>query len=155
MWRDVHTTHVSIIGCLTMHVWNYTSRHSISRRKRQGTVVWRGGVEWRSILRVITSVRAASPAWSSSTRCESSGCCSGSLFDSAGVMILMAGQGGATSKSLLAIGIWALVRPLSRVDATMSCQRTRVTKRLQSMLEQSVVLQRKWMEITLPHRSHI
>jgi hypothetical protein len=45
-------------------------------------------------------------------------------------MILMAGQGSATRKGLLAIGIWALVRSLSRVDTTMARQGTRVTEGL-------------------------
>jgi hypothetical protein len=49
-------------------------------------------------------------------------------------MVLVAGQGGAARERLLAIGIWALVGSLSRVDATMSRKTTRVTERLESQL---------------------
>lgn len=45
-----------------------------------------------------------------------------SLFDCTGVMVLVAGQGSATSESLLAIRIGALVRPFPRVDSSVSGQ---------------------------------
>lgn len=43
-------------------------------------------------------------------------------------MVLMAGERGAASESLLAVGIRALVRTLAGVDAAMASQRARVTE---------------------------
>ena len=61
-----------------------------------------------------------------------SSCCS--LLDSASVMVLVAGQGGAAGKCLLAVGIWALVRALARVNAAMARQRAGITEGLVSSL---------------------
>ena len=47
-------------------------------------------------------------------------------------MILMARQGGAARESLLTVGIWAFVRTLARVDASVARQGTRVAERLLS-----------------------
>lgn len=44
----------------------------------------------------------------------------GSLLERAGVVVLVAGQGGAAGEGLLTIGIRALVRALSRVNAAMA-----------------------------------
>lgn len=43
---------------------------------------------------------------------------------------LVAGESGATSKRLLAIGIRALVRSASQVDATMACEGAAITEGL-------------------------
>jgi hypothetical protein len=68
-------------------------------------------------------------------------------------MVLVAGQGGATREGLLAVGVWALVGPLSRVDAAMASQRTRVTERLCNVSLRMQDMRRK--EHTFPHRSHM
>lgn len=77
---------------------------------------------------------------SRTSRCRSSivgvsgqrlGGLSGGLLDSTSVMILVPSEGGTTSESLLACGVWALVRSLSRMDAAMPSQRAGITKGLQ------------------------
>lgn len=72
----------------------------------------------------------------------------GCLLDRAGVVILMSCQGRATCKCLLAIGVWAFVRSLAGMDATVSRQRARVAERL--YLRQSEIIR-----YTRPCRRHI
>ncbi len=52
------------------------------------------------------------------------------LLDGAGVVVLVARQGGAASKGLLAVDIGALVGARARVNAAMPSQRAAVAKGL-------------------------
>lgn len=58
----------------------------------------------------------------------------GGILNGTRVVILVAGQGGAARKGLLAVGVGALVRALAGVDATMASQRAGVAKRLATAL---------------------
>jgi hypothetical protein len=128
--RNVHAAHVCVVCGLTVHARDHACRHSVSRRERQVAVARRGCVQWRCILRVVATVRATCSARCSGTRGKGSSSSGGSLFDRAGVVVLVASQCGATRERLLAVGVWALVRAFSRVNATMSREGTRVAKRL-------------------------
>lgn len=59
---------------------------------------------------------------------------SSSFLDSAGVMVLVTGQGRPTSECLLAVGVRALVGSLARMDTTMPSQRRRIAKGLAASL---------------------
>jgi hypothetical protein len=51
------------------------------------------------------------------------GLCLGScLLDSPGMMILMTGESCAARERLLAVGVWAFVWTLSRVNSTVACE---------------------------------
>lgn len=64
-------------------------------------------------------------------RGESCGRCSSSFFDVTRMVVLVAGQGRATSESLLAVGIGALVRASPRMYPSVASQRAAITERLQ------------------------
>lgn len=133
--RDIHVTmHIGVVGVLAVHARYNVGRHASSRRKREGAITRRRGAHLGIGLRELVSIRAACPAGSRGAggECSSSG--GSGLLDSSGVVILMAGQGGATRESLLAVGIRALVRPFSRMDAAMPCQRARITEGLRYWL---------------------
>ena len=56
---------------------------------------------------------------------------SGSFFDGARVVVLVARQGRAACKSFLAIGIRTLVGSLARVYSAVSRKRARITEGLE------------------------
>jgi hypothetical protein len=155
VWRDIHATHICVVGGLTVHAGNNASGHSIGRRKGQVTIVGGGGVHRRCVLRIVAAIRATGPAWCGSARGEGSSSSGSSLFHSTSVMVLVACQGGATRKGLLAVGIGALVGSLARVNTTMSRQRTRVTKRLVGVSVKSSQLRSGHGKSTFPQRSHM
>lgn len=126
--------HVGIFG-RSVHSRDDAGLHTVGRRHRQSTVVGRGCVQRRRVLGVVAAIRAASPARSRSTRGQSSSCGGSSFLDCAGVVVLVACQGGTTRECLLAVGVWALVWPLARVDPTVPGQRTGVAEWLQNVLE--------------------
>src|SRR5690349_16222315 len=115
MGRNVDASHVCIIGGLTMHSGDYASRHAIGGGEGHGAVIRRGCVQGRCGFREVPAIRATSPAGCASTRSKGSSCGSSSLLDGASVMVLVTSQGGATRKSLLTVGIWALVGTLARM----------------------------------------
>lgn len=55
---------------------------------------------------------------------------SGGLFDGAGVVVLVAGEGCAASEGLLAVGVGTLVWPLAGVDSAVSGERGGVAEGL-------------------------
>lgn len=57
----------------------------------------------------------------------------GGLLDGAGVVVLVARQGRAASKGLLAVNIRAFVRPRAQVNAAVAGQRAAVAKGLWTM----------------------
>lgn len=57
-------------------------------------------------------------------------CLSGGLFNGAGVVVLVAGKGGAAGECLLAVGVGTLVWPLAGVDSAVSGERGGVAKGL-------------------------
>jgi hypothetical protein len=129
--RNVDPTHVRVVGGLAVHSRYDTSGHAVCRREGESTIIGRWCVEGGSGLRVVTAIGAASSARGGSTRGEGSSRSSSSLFHSARVVVLVTRQSGATRKSLLTIGVWALVRALSRVNTTVTRQRAGITERLQ------------------------
>jgi hypothetical protein len=42
------------------------------------------------------------------------------------LVVLMSREGRAAREGLLAVGVWAFVWSLSRVDAAMACERTTI-----------------------------
>ena len=132
--RNIHVTRVGEIGRLTVHGRDEGCTHGIGGRKGQSAVMGGGGVEWRGRLRIVTAIRAAGAAGRGGPRGKRGSCSGGSLLHRAGMVVLVAGQGGAARKRLLAVGIGTLVRALSRVDTAMTCQRTRVTEGLAGRL---------------------
>jgi len=64
------------------------------------------------------------------------------LLDGTSVVILVTSQGRPACKGLLAVGVWALVRSLSRVDTSMSGKGARVAERL---VVESVHVGRKYV----------
>lgn len=89
-----------------------------------------GSGHWRLVLRVFFTIRARSTRLHRGAR--SQGCSSGSsrFFDGAGVVVLVTRQSCATRKSLLTVGVGALVGSLARVDSAMTRKRGRVTEGL-------------------------
>lgn len=126
--RNVNPAHVRVVRGLAVHGRHDASGHAVCGGEGQGTVIGRWCVQRGSGLRVVAAVGATSSARSSGTRGEGSGSSSSSLFDSTSVMVLVTRQGGATRKSLLTIGVGALVGALSRVNTAMTRQRARVTE---------------------------
>jgi hypothetical protein len=57
---------------------------------------------------------------------------SGGLFNRTGVVILVSSQCRTARECLLTVGVRAFIGALSGVNTTMSCQRGRVTERLQA-----------------------
>lgn len=80
---------------------------------------------------------------------------SGGILDSPGVVVLVASERGASSKRLLAIGIRALIGPLTRVYATVPSQRTAVTKGLWGSSQLQVLIRADVWVLTFPQRSHM
>ena len=66
-------------------------------------------------------------------------------------MVLVTREGSAAREGLLAVGVWALVWSLSRVDATMSGERTRVTEGLMCVSEGLSQNWRTYLSTTLTH----
>lgn len=92
-------------------------------RRSHGCALVRGVVALGSRL-------CSSGGGSIGTSCEGLGRGPCSILEGARVKALVAGESGATSKRLLAIGIRALVRSASQVDATMARERAAVTEGL-------------------------
>jgi hypothetical protein len=150
--RNVHATHVrSVVRALTMQTWD-TRRHAVGGRERHGAVVGGGCAQWGGSLGEVAAIGTASPTRSRGTRGESSSCSGSGFLNGASVVVLVTRQGSATREGLLAVGVGALVRALSRVDATMAGQRTRVTEGLGYVrFTRKTGHDRR----TLPHRSHM
>ena len=67
-------------------------------------------------------------------------------------MVLVTCESSAARKGLLAVGVWALVRSLSGVDATMSCERARVAEGLGCVSEVLVLSNMyTYLSTTLTH----
>jgi hypothetical protein len=92
----------------------------------------RWGVQRGSVLgcRIAVTARLAAGGSLAGLSGESGSSSGSSFLNCACVVVLVAGQSRASGKGLLAVGIWALVRTLSRVNATVAGQRTAVAEGL-------------------------
>lgn len=134
MRRHVHVAHVSVLGSLAVHALCNAGGHADCWRHGRWAVVRRWCTNWRCCLGILLGIRAAGAARCRQASSQRSSSSSRSLLDRTSVVILVTRQGRPASKSLLAVGIGALVRPLARVNTAMAGQRARVAEWLCVML---------------------
>lgn len=125
---------------------------------------WHGQITWahrgcglcRSFW-IRSSVRICPVTVCWRTRCWSKNSCSWgcSLFNRAGMVILMSSKGCSPSEGLLAACIWTFVRSFSGMDAAMPGKRAWITKGLRSSWLVSISHYSESWTSTLLHRSHI
>lgn len=97
-------------------------------RRHHGVLVRRWCCQGRALVGHVVAVGASLASILDPGSCK---CCRGSrrsLFDSAGVLVLMTREGGAPRKGLLAISVGALVRTSSRMSSSVSSQGAAVTE---------------------------
>lgn len=113
-----HAVHNVVVGWLALHMWNAVQR----RRDRYRTVV--GGWSWQRRLgiRVLFAVGTGTPGLHGSTRRQSGGGGGSGLLDGTSVVVLVASEGSTAGEGLLAVGIRALVWPLSGMYSPMTRQ---------------------------------
>lgn len=111
------------------------------------------GRHGRSMVRVLLPIRSGTTApLAAGAGRQRRGRRGGRFLDGSRVVVLVAGQGGAAGEGLLAVGVGTFVWSLPRMDATMPCERGRITERLQQVRGEDADGD---VDLTLPHRSHM
>lgn len=122
----VHCTHV-VIRSRSLSLLHWRPVHCSCWRGRGLSVglLRHGGLRiTRKVVLLVRASRALVVNGSTGGQSGSSG--SLRLLNGAGMMILMARERSAAGKRLLTVGVWALVRPLTRVNASMAGKRAGV-----------------------------
>lgn len=118
--REVGGVAVHAARSRHVHAWRHGHWPMRGRRRRHG----------RTMVGKVVAVRASLWHMLGLGRCQGGRSCGGGFLDCATVVVLVTGERRATSKRLLAVGVGALVRPLSRVRSSVASQRAAVAKGL-------------------------